>query len=35
MVYKYIPKREASKIIYLALSIDPEGDSCFSTYQMS
>ena len=25
MVYKYIPKREASKIIYLALSIDPEG----------
>ena len=30
----YIPRREASRYIYLPLFTDPEGDSCFSIYQI-
>ena len=30
----YIPRREASRYIYPPLFTDPEGDSCFSIYQI-
>ena len=31
----YIPRRDASRYIYPLLFTDPEGDSCFSIYQIS
>ena len=30
----YIPRRKASRYIYPSLFTDPEGDSCFSIYQI-
>ena len=30
----YIPRREASRYVYPPLFTDPEGDSCFSIYQI-
>ena len=34
-IYIYIPWREASRYIFMALFTDPEGDICFSIYQIS
>ena len=36
-VHVYIETRsvEVNKLIYLALFTDPDGDSCFSIYQIS